>query len=153
MDKFTIRGNRKLHGRVTVEGSKNAALPIIAGALMISEGTTILHNVPPLRDIDTICDMLDHLGAAVEFNRQERTLSIDAHQITGNTAPYELMRKMRASFLVLGPILSRQGEAVISLPGGCSLGPRPVDYHIKGFAALGAEIIESQGYVTARQNP
>jgi UDP-N-acetylglucosamine 1-carboxyvinyltransferase len=150
MDKFVIRGKKALSGRITVEGSKNAALPIIAASLMIARGETVLHNIPPLRDIDTIIAMLTHLGARVSFDRVERTLTVDASEMTENTAPYDLMRQMRASFLVLGPILQRCGEAVISLPGGCSLGPRPVNYHIKGFEALGAEIMESKGYITAR---
>lgn len=150
MDKFVIRGGKKLSGRVGVEGSKNAALPIIAGALLISKGETTLHNVPPLRDINTIKAMLEHLGARVSFDDAGRTMTIVADQLTENTAPYELMSKMRASFLVLGPILQRMGEAVISLPGGCALGPRPVNYHITGFKTLGAEVSESKGYIVAK---
>ncbi len=150
MDKFVINGLRPLSGRVSVEGAKNAALPIIAAALMIKEGETVLHNIPPLRDIHTIIKMLEYLGARVSFDTKSRTMTVNAANLTQNTAPYDLMRQMRASFLVLGPILTRMGEAVISLPGGCSLGPRPVNYHIKGFAALGAEISESSGYITAR---
>lgn len=150
MDKFVIHGGKKLAGRLTVEGAKNAALPIIAGALLIKKGETVLHNIPPLRDIDTLIAMLKHLGAKVALDREKRTLTVNATTLTGNTAPYDLMRQMRASFLVLGPILARMGEAVVSLPGGCSLGPRPVDLHIKGFAALGAEVSEEKGYITAR---
>jgi len=150
MDKFVIHGGKKLAGRLTVEGAKNAALPIIAGALLIKKGETVLLNIPPLRDIDTLIAMLKHLGAKVGLDRDKRTLTVNAATLTGNTAPYDLMRQMRASFLVLGPILARMGEAVVSLPGGCSLGPRPVDLHIKGFAALGAEVSEEKGYITAR---
>jgi UDP-N-acetylglucosamine 1-carboxyvinyltransferase len=150
MDKFVIKGNKPLAGRVTVEGSKNAALPIIAATLMIEKGETVLHNIPPLRDINTLIAMLNHVGARVSFNSNERIMTINAAQLTNNNAPYDLMRQMRASFLVLGPILQRFGEAVVSLPGGCSLGPRPVNYHIKGFKALGAEIAESKGYITAK---
>lgn len=150
MDKFVIKGNKPLAGRITVEGSKNAALPIIAAALMIEKGETVLHNIPPLRDINTLIAMLNHVGARVSFNSNERIMTINAEQLTNNNAPYDLMRQMRASFLVLGPILQRFGEAVVSLPGGCSLGPRPVNYHIKGFKALGAEIAESKGYITAK---
>ena len=149
MDKFIIRGGRPISGKVKVEGAKNAALPIISAALMISKGETILRNIPPLRDIDTIIDMLEHIGARVSFNRARRTLKINAENLTNNKAPYELMTRMRASFLVLGPILQRMGKAVVSLPGGCTLGPRPVDYHLKGFAALGADISEGKGYITA----
>ena len=150
MDKFVIHGERKLSGAVRVEGAKNAALPIIAGTLLISSGETVLRNIPPLRDIDTIIAMLRHLGAKVRFDGEARTMTVNAATLTSNTAPYDLMRQMRASFLVLGPILQRMGEAVISLPGGCSLGPRPVDWHLKGFASLGAEISEDKGYITAR---
>jgi UDP-N-acetylglucosamine 1-carboxyvinyltransferase len=150
MDKFVIHGGKRLSGRLAVEGAKNAALPIIAGALLMKDGESVLHNIPPLRDIDTLIAMLRHLGATVNLDREKRTLTVNASTLTTNTAPYDLMRQMRASFLVLGPILARMGEAVVSLPGGCSLGPRPVDLHIKGFAALGAEITEDQGYITAR---
>ncbi len=150
MDKFVIRGKKPLSGSTKVEGSKNAALPIIAGALMIAKGETVLRNVPPLRDIDTIIAMLEHLGARVSFDRSSRTLTINSADLTTNTAPYDLMSQMRGSFLVLGPILQRCQEAIVSLPGGCSLGPRPVDYHIKGFKSLGAEISEKKGYITAR---
>jgi len=150
MDKFVINGQKKLSGRLTVEGSKNAALPIIAGSLLIGEGETVLHNIPPLRDINTIKAVLEHIGARVEFDADKRTMTIGAEKLVNNNAPYELMNKMRASFLVLGPVLQRLGEAVISLPGGCSLGPRPVNYHIKGFKYLGAEIDEEKGYIIAR---
>lgn len=149
MDKFIIRGHRELSGKIEVEGSKNAALPIIAATLLIKKGETVLRNIPPLRDIETIIAMLQHLGARATFDREERTLTVDASVLSSNTAPYEMMRQMRASFLVLGPVLQRMGEAVISLPGGCSLGPRPVDYHLKGFTALGAEITEKKGYIIA----
>jgi UDP-N-acetylglucosamine 1-carboxyvinyltransferase len=150
MDKFVIRGGKKLAGKVTVEGAKNAALPIIAGALLMKKGESVLRNIPPLRDIDTIIAVLKHLGAKVSFDRDARIMTVDASTLRENTAPYELMNRMRASFLVLGPVLQRLGEAVISLPGGCSLGPRPVDYHIKGFKSLGAEISEEKGYIIAR---
>jgi UDP-N-acetylglucosamine 1-carboxyvinyltransferase len=150
MDKFVIRGGKKLSGKFTVEGAKNAALPVIAGALLMKKGESVLRNIPPLRDINTIISMLEHIGARVEFDREARTMTVNAEKLTNNTAPYEMMNKMRASFLVLGPILQRMGEAVISLPGGCSLGPRPVDYHIKGFQALGAEVTEKKGYIVAK---
>jgi UDP-N-acetylglucosamine 1-carboxyvinyltransferase len=149
MDKFVIHGGKELSGTVRVEGAKNAALPIIAGALLIKHGKTVLHNIPPLRDIDTFIAVLRHIGAQVEFDRDRRSMIIDAGKLANNTAPYEMMSKMRASFLVLGPVLQRMGEAVISLPGGCSLGPRPVNYHIKGFQELGADVSESQGYIVA----
>lgn len=150
MDKFIINGVRPLSGAVTVQGAKNAALPIIAASLLIDSGETELKNIPPLRDIFTLKAMLEHLGAKVSYDDNKFVMKINASGMNDNTAPYELMRKMRASFLVLGPILQRMGEARVSLPGGCALGPRPVDYHIKGFAGLGAEISEDQGYVIAR---
>ena len=150
MDKFVIRGGKKLSGTASVEGAKNAALPIIAGTLLISKGETIIHNVPPLRDISTIKAVLEHIGAKVAFDREARTMAVSAENLVNNTAPYELMNQMRASFLVLGPVLQRMGEAVISLPGGCSLGPRPVNYHISGFRAMGAEVSERKGNIVAK---
>jgi UDP-N-acetylglucosamine 1-carboxyvinyltransferase len=153
MDKFVIQGSKALSGRITVDGSKNAALPIIAGALLIQKGESVIRNVPPLRDIDTIIEMIRYVGAKVTYDPKAQVMTINAAKITENTAPYELMRQMRASFLVLGPILARVGEARVSLPGGCSLGARPVDFHIKAFGALGAEIKEESGYVIARGKP
>ena len=153
MDKFVIQGSRALSGKITVDGSKNAALPIIAGALLIQKGESVIRNVPPLRDIDTIIEMIKFVGAKVTYDPKAQVMTINAARITENTAPYDLMRQMRASFLVLGPILARVGEARVSLPGGCSLGSRPVDFHIKAFGALGAEIKEEAGYVIARGKP
>ncbi len=150
MDKFVIHGGRKLKGTQSVEGAKNAALPIIVGALLTDGGETVLHNIPPLRDIHTISAVLRHIGAKVDFDREARTMTVDARQLVNNSAPYELMNQMRASFLVLGPILQRMHEAMISLPGGCSLGPRPVNYHIQGFKSLGADISEEKGYIVAK---
>jgi UDP-N-acetylglucosamine 1-carboxyvinyltransferase len=153
MDKFVINGGRVLKGSIRVDGSKNAALPIIAGALLVDKGETVLKNVPPLRDIFTIKKVLEYLGAEVSYDEKAEVMTINAENVNRNTAPYELMRQMRASFLVLGPLLSRLGEARISLPGGCSLGARPVDYHIKAFATLGAKITEKAGYIIARGKP
>jgi UDP-N-acetylglucosamine 1-carboxyvinyltransferase len=150
MDKFVIAGPAKIRGKVRTDGSKNAALPIIAGALLIEKGQTVIHNIPPLRDIDTMVKMLEYVGAKVKYDPKSETMAINAEGVRENTAPYELMRQMRASFLVLGPLLVRLGEARISLPGGCSLGARPVDYHIKAFAAMGATISEEAGYVIAK---
>jgi len=150
MDKFVIIGGRKLGGSITVDGSKNAALPIIAGAILIAEGETIIENVPPLMDIFTIKQLIEHLGGKISYDQKAMSMSIDCSGIHHNTAPYELVRKMRASFLVMGPLLSRLGEARVSLPGGCSLGARPVDYHIKGFRSLGAELSEDAGFIIAR---
>jgi len=149
MDKFVIRGARKLSGTLPVEGSKNAALPIIFGSLLISKGETVIKNVPPLRDIFTTVKMMEYLGAKIDYDPKRQVMTVSAENITENTAPYDLMRQMRASFLVLGPILSRLGSARISLPGGCVLGTRPVDFHVKGFRALGADVYEKDGYVVA----
>ncbi|MBI5267904.1 MAG: UDP-N-acetylglucosamine 1-carboxyvinyltransferase [candidate division Zixibacteria bacterium] len=153
MDKFVIQGPCKISGKIKTDGSKNAALPIIAGALLIDKGESTIRNVPPLRDIDTIVKMLQYVGAKVDYDQKARVMRINASKLTETTAPYELMRQMRASFLVLGPLLARMGEARISLPGGCSLGARPVDYHIKAFASMGAKISEEAGYVVAKAKP
>jgi len=153
MDKFLIQGPTTLKGQVKVDGSKNAALPIISAALLISKGETVIRNVPPLRDIYTLQEMLEYVGAKVSYDAKARVITVDAENLTRSTAPYELMRKMRGSFLVLGPLLARMGEAKVSLPGGCVLGARPVDYHIKGLAALGAKITEKKGFVVARGKP
>lgn len=148
-----INGGKPLKGSIQVDGSKNAALPIIAASILIDKGETVLKNIPPLRDIFTIIKMLEHLGAKITYDTDRQVMTINAENINRNTAPYELMRQMRASFLVLGPLLARLGEARISLPGGCSLGARPVDYHIKAFASLGAKITEKAGYIIARGKP
>jgi len=153
MDKFVIRGGKPLKGRIRVDGSKNAALPIIAASILIGKGETVIKNVPPLRDIFTINKVLEYLGAKVSYDVDKQVLTVNAENINSNTAPYELMRQMRASFLVLGPLLARLGEARISLPGGCSLGARPVDFHLKAFASLGAKITEKAGYILARGKP
>lgn len=153
MDKFVIKGPNRLSGTVTADGSKNAALPIIAGSLLVEKGETVISNIPPLRDIFTIQKMLEHFGAIVTYDPDALVMTINAETITNTEAPYELMRQMRASFLVLGPLLARTGEASVSLPGGCSLGSRPVDYHIKGFKAMGAEITEESGFVKAVGKP
>ncbi len=153
MDKFIIQGPATLKGKIRVDGSKNAALPIIAGALLIQKGESVIRNVPPLRDIFTLVEMLKYLGAKVTYDPKSEVITVDAARLTENTAPYELVRQMRASFLVLGPILARMGEAKVSLPGGCSIGARPVDFHIKGFAQLGAKISEKGGYVIAEGKP
>jgi UDP-N-acetylglucosamine 1-carboxyvinyltransferase len=153
MDSFLISGGKKLSGAMKTDGSKNAGLPIIAGTILISKGETVLDNIPPLRDIYTIKKVMEHLGATVDYDATAMRMKIDSTHINDNTAPYELMRQMRASFLVLGPLLGRLGEAKVSLPGGCTLGARPVDYHVSGFRALGAEITEEGGYVIAKARP
>ena len=119
MDKFVINGPTVLKGKVRVDGSKNAALPILAATLLIEKGETVIKNVPPLMDIYTLADVLRFIGAKVDYDAEARTVTVNAEHLTENTAPYELMRKMRGSFLVLGPLLARMGEARVSLPS-CS---------------------------------
>ncbi|MBN4076560.1 UDP-N-acetylglucosamine 1-carboxyvinyltransferase [Gemmatimonas aurantiaca] len=151
MDRFVINGGKPLAGSVTVEGSKNSALPIMAGALLVSEGVTTLRNVPDLRDIRVMRKLLEQLGAVVSASDDNTTITIDATNLTSHIAPYELVSQMRGAFVSLGPLYARLGEAKVSLPGGCSLGSRPVDYHIKGLRAMGAEVSEDGGYVIAKR--
>src|SRR5215210_278463 len=134
MDKILVHGGHKLNGTVRISGSKNSALPILAATLLTKEPCTI-SNVPDLSDIHYMLQILSHLGAEVE--RASGTVHVQAEKIK-TEAPYDIVRKMRASVCVLGPLLGRQKEAVVSLPGGCVIGDRPVDLHLKGFEALGA---------------
>lgn len=149
MDRFIVNGGKKLTGSIRVSGSKNASLPIIAAALLADRGKTHLTNIPDLADIYTMMGVLKGLGARIDYDPGAGTMVIDAGAVKNHIAPYELVRKMRASFLVMGPLLGRLGKARVSLPGGCVLGPRPVDQHIMGFKRLGAKITESRGYVNA----
>jgi len=146
MDKIVVRGGTPLHGHVRVSGSKNAALPIIVSSLLVG-GKTTFRNVPGLRDIHSITCLLSELGAKVD--RVEDRVSIDATTIDCVEAPYDLVRKMRASILVLGPLVARMGRAKVSMPGGCAIGDRPIDLHLKGLEAMGATIRLKQGYVEA----
>jgi UDP-N-acetylglucosamine 1-carboxyvinyltransferase len=149
MDRIVVRGSGPLRGEVAVSGSKNAALALMAGALL-ADGETVLENVPWLRDVDAMLELLRALGARAEWEGQRsHVVKIDARRVHGREAPYDLVRKMRASFLVLGPLLSRFGEARVSEPGGCAIGVRPVDQHLKGLEALGAKIRLDHGYVEA----
>ncbi|MFB3132828.1 MAG: UDP-N-acetylglucosamine 1-carboxyvinyltransferase [Rhodothermales bacterium] len=148
MDKLVIQGRRPLRGTLSVSGSKNTALPLMAAALL-ADGTTILDNVPHLRDIATFSNVLRIAGASVKFNPERHRLRINASRIDFPEAPYELVKKMRASFYMLGALLGRCGEARVSLPGGCAWGPRPVNLHLEGIKALGAEIDLDGGYVVA----
>jgi len=156
MDKIRIHGGNKLKGSIQIGGAKNAALPLLAASLL-SDQTLTLTNLPHLVDITTLANLLGQLGVEIEMNGHApngghtgRALSLTARRITNTTAPYDLVRKMRASVLVLGPLLARVGEAKVSLPGGCAIGARPVDLHLKGLAQLGAEIELDGGYVNAR---
>ena len=146
MEKLYIRGGRPLSGRVRVSSAKNAVLPIIA-ATMLPVTPSRLPDIPQLEDVATICNVLSHLG--VKVAAADRELTFDAATLTSHEAPYEWVSKMRASFLVMGPLLARLGRAKISLPGGCAIGTRPIDLHLKAFAALGAEIEIGHGFVEA----
>ena len=147
MDKLVVNGGRELRGRVKISGAKNAVLPIMASSLLV-DGVTVIKNAPNLRDTRTFVELLSILGAKCNF--ENSTLTIDATNITSIEAPYDLVKTMRASFYVMGPLLGRFGETKVSLPGGCAWGPRPVDYHLKGFESLGAQIDLNQGYILAR---
>ncbi|MEW9702325.1 UDP-N-acetylglucosamine 1-carboxyvinyltransferase [Paenibacillus sp. SI8] len=148
MSKIIVRGGRKLAGNVKINGAKNAVLPIIAASILGSEGESVIHDAPPLDDVLVINKVLQSLGIEVEYDRQ--VIRVRAQQITTCEASYDLVRKMRASFLVMGPLLARLGQARISLPGGCAIGTRPIDQHLKGFEAMGAEIELGQGYIEAK---
>jgi UDP-N-acetylglucosamine 1-carboxyvinyltransferase len=150
LDKFIIEGGRSLSGQVKVAGAKNAVLPELCAALLVDSGRTVVRNVPGLADVDTMLKVLEHLGVHVERHPGERAVVLDASSLGCDEAPYDLVRKMRASFMVFGPLLSRLGHARVSLPGGCSLGTRPVDLHIKALERMGAEIEEDRGYVVAK---
>ncbi|WP_300670096.1 UDP-N-acetylglucosamine 1-carboxyvinyltransferase [Desulfoluna sp.] len=146
MDKIVVRGGAPLQGHVRVSGSKNAALPILVSSLLVG-GETTFRNVPGLMDIHSILDLIAELG--VKVNRSEDAITMDATTIACVEAPYDLVRKMRASILVLGPLVSRMGRAKVSMPGGCAIGDRPIDLHLKGLEAMGATIRLEQGYVEA----
>ena len=138
-----------MRGRVKISGAKNAVLPIIAATLLGQENPSLLDEVPALEDVYTITEVLKELGVSAEFNAETHQLKVDSTVIGCCEAPYDLVRKMRASFLIMGPLLARCGQAKISLPGGCAIGTRPIDLHLKGFEALGAEIKIGHGYIEA----
>jgi len=154
MDQIRIRGGRRLAGSIPISGAKNAALPLMAASLLTDE-TLTLSNLPHLADISTLANLLSRHGVAIEMNGEAegghggRVLSLRTSKIASTVAPYDLVRRMRASVLVLGPLLARAGEAKVSLPGGCAIGNRPVDLHIKGLTQLGAEIMLEDGYIHA----
>jgi UDP-N-acetylglucosamine 1-carboxyvinyltransferase len=147
LDKFVINGGRHLKGTVAVTSSKNSTLPIICASLLASTGRTVLRDIPDLVDIRTAVQVCQHLGASAAYDPKSRTVAINAALADGDNVPYDLMRRMRASFLYLGTLLSRVRRARVSLPGGCAFGPRPVDLHIKGFEALGVKFNEDHGYL------
>lgn len=148
MEKFLINGGAVLRGSVRASGSKNAVLPILAATLLADSPMTV-RNVPDLRDVKTTVQLLSEMGAKLEHDASG-VIQVDSSQITEFTAPYDLVKTMRSSILVLGPLLARFGQAAVSLPGGCAIGTRPVDLHIKGLRALGAEIEVEGGYIRAQ---
>ena len=147
MNKLIIRGGKKLKGEVEISGAKNAALPIIAASLL-SSGTSVVSRVPNLKDVFTIGQLLRHLGA--EFHHEDKKTVINTERVKIFEAPYELVRTMRASVLILGPLLTKFGRAKVSLPGGCAIGARPINLHLMGFEKMGAKIELESGYVMAK---
>lgn len=149
MEEIIVRSGNKLEGNVKIEGAKNAVLPILAASLLAEEGTSILTNVPVLSDVLTMNQVIHHLNATIDFNEQTNTVKIDAQSTLAIEAPYEYVSEMRASIVVMGPLLARNGHAKVAMPGGCAIGKRPIDLHLKGFKALGATIIQKEGYIEA----
>jgi len=147
VDKFVISGGRRLDGTVAVTASKNATLPIICASLLAESGQTVLKGIPDLVDIRTAIALCNHLGAQAAYDAKSKTVTIDAGGVDRHDVNYDLMRRMRASFLFLGTLLGRMRKARVSLPGGCAFGPRPVDLHIRGFEALGVKFTEDHGYL------
>ncbi|RAV17367.1 UDP-N-acetylglucosamine 1-carboxyvinyltransferase [Paenibacillus contaminans] len=148
MSKIIVRGGKRLSGKVKVSGAKNAVLPIIAASLLSSDGESVIHDVPHLDDVMTMMQVLRQLGANIVYDRE--TMRVDATKIVSCEGTYDLVRRMRASFLIVGPLLARMGRAKIALPGGCAIGTRPIDQHLKGFEAMGATIELGQGYIEAK---
>lgn len=150
MEKIIVRGGNRLEGTVKVEGAKNAVLPILAATLLASEGQSVLTNVPILSDVFTMNKVLKHLNVGVEFQENNNTILADASNDINFEAPFAYVSKMRASIVVMGPLLARLGHARIALPGGCAIGTRPIDLHLKGFEAMGADIKIENGFVEAK---
>ncbi len=148
-EKLKIKGGLTLNGEVSVSGAKNAVLKLMAAAIL-AKGESVIYNVPELTDVQIMLSVIEQLGVKTKYNKEEKTVSIDATDITSITATYELVSKMRASFIVLGALVTRCKEAIVALPGGCAIGERRVDFHIKGLEALGAEIQIENGYVHAK---
>ena len=151
MDKIIIEGGQtRLDGEVVIEGAKNAVLPLLAATILPESGKTILRNVPILSDVFTMNNVVRGLGISVEFNEDDKEITVDATGDILDVAPYEYVSKMRASIVVLGPILARNGHAKVSMPGGCTIGSRPIDLHLKGLEAMGAKITQLGGDITAK---
>ncbi|RKZ29583.1 UDP-N-acetylglucosamine 1-carboxyvinyltransferase, partial [bacterium] len=149
---FEINGGNPLEGEISVYSAKNAVLPMIASAILAEKGTTVLRNIPNIADVRTMIEVLRYLGAEIEFDRDNHIISINTERVNKYEAPYDLVSRMRASFLVMGPLLARFGIARVSQPGGCAIGARPIDQHIIGFSKLGATITEEHGYTVAKAN-
>ena len=151
MEKIIIQGgNNRLVGRVKIEGAKNAVLPLLTATVLASEGKTTLKNVPVLSDVFTMNNVVRGLNTQVDFDQDENTVVVDATKPLTEEAPYKYVSKMRASIVVLGPILARNGHAKVSMPGGCTIGSRPIDLHLKGLEAMGAQITQTAGYIEAK---
>ncbi|MEH7379376.1 UDP-N-acetylglucosamine 1-carboxyvinyltransferase [Bacillus sp. JJ1533] len=150
MEKIIVRGGHRLNGTVKVEGAKNAVLPVIAASLLASNGRSVINEVPTLSDVYTINEVLRHLNAEVTFANNQ--IVVDASRELKTEAPFEYVRKMRASVLVMGSLLARNGHARVALPGGCAIGSRPIDQHLKGFEAMGAVVKVGNGYIDAEVN-
>lgn len=149
MAKYLVKNSGPLKGEVTVSGAKNSVLPIMAATLLADE-ECLIHDAPDLRDVDVMCKIMEGLGVKVKTDLKNNILSLDSSEINTNEAPAELVKRMRASILTMGPLLARFGSARVALPGGCAIGARPIDLHLKGFEKMGAEIEYGQTYVEAR---
>lgn len=149
MEKMIVRGGKRLEGTVKVEGAKNAVLPILAATILASKGESKLKNVPILSDVFTINEVLSHLNLTVNFNKDAKEITLDASGDLTFEAPFEYVSKMRASIVVMGPLLARLGHAKVALPGGCAIGTRPIELHLKGFEAMGAKVHIENGYIEA----
>jgi UDP-N-acetylglucosamine 1-carboxyvinyltransferase len=150
LEKIIVRGGKRLDGTVKVEGAKNAVLPVLAATLLASDGKSVLRDVPTLSDVYTINEVLRNLNAEVSF--ENNTVVVDASRVLKDEAPFEYVRKMRASVLVMGSLLARNGRARVALPGGCAIGSRPIDQHLKGFEAMGAKVKVGNGFIEAEVN-
>ncbi|QKS72745.1 UDP-N-acetylglucosamine 1-carboxyvinyltransferase [Paenalkalicoccus suaedae] len=151
MEKIIVRGGKRLQGEVRIEGAKNAVLPVIAASILASKGTSNIYDVPALADVFTINEVLRNLNAEVSYDGTNH-IQVNAEDTLAVEAPFEYVRKMRASFLVMGPLLARTGHARIALPGGCAIGSRPIDQHLKGFEAMGADVEIGNGFIEAKVN-
>jgi len=150
MDKVIIKGGRQLKGKVAINGVKNVILPMMCAAVMADEGVTVINNVPDLQDIKVLQKLISELGAELSYDPEKRTMTINAAKVGKTVAPYELVKQMRASFLLAGALLGRFGEFNISLPGGCAIGARPINFHLTGFKKLNAHVVEEGGLLSAR---